>query len=351
MEFPSGLIHAPELFAEFWLNSEPLSLRAMRGYVFLIHFWDFANPSSLRTIPQMCKLNERYRAYNLIVVGVHSPAYPFGKDPVQVERAARRLGIEHPVALDGDRVIWGAYGDQAIPSWYVVDHRGDIRFAFFSEADFGLTERAIQSMIREAGLQGEIPELFFQTSPQETIGIEHDAGHLTPTLNAGYLQSALGNSEGVVPESTFDYHDPGFYLEGRFYANGKWTIGRYAMHLGEKGTTGSIAVQYEGEELYAVMEAKGETGVVEVEQDGAAVTPECFGSDICQQPNGTTVALIVEPRAYQLISNQEHGRHFLRLRFSSDTVLFYAFHFLHHAPLGAFQRPEKVPSESPLGPP
>ncbi len=41
MELQSKHIHAPQLYGNFWLNSEPVSLRDHIGEVVIIDFWDY----------------------------------------------------------------------------------------------------------------------------------------------------------------------------------------------------------------------------------------------------------------------------------------------------------------------
>ena len=46
--FERGNIRAPELFGDYWLNSEPTTMRELRGSVVLIEFWDYSSTGSAR---------------------------------------------------------------------------------------------------------------------------------------------------------------------------------------------------------------------------------------------------------------------------------------------------------------
>jgi len=335
VEFPRENFRAPELFCDFWFNSGPVSIGALDHCVLLLFFWDCADPASLRGVSLVREWQERYRGYGLAVIGIHSPSYPFGKDPMSVERELRRLGVELPVALDGDGIVRAAYRNPPVPSCCLVDRQGIVRSFFPGDGECTLVERGIQSLIRESGYRGEMPDL--PGTDFDEAGRTAERSHLTSRLEAGFLHSSLGNIEGVVPESTLDYRDPGIYFDGRFYAAGKWTTGRYSMLPSGEGA--AVVARYEGEEVFAVLEARGDGARVEVGHDGAVLAPDNFGSDVRCGSGGKCVVVAKDPRPYSLVSNQEHGEHLLRLTFSSYGPLFYSLSFLRHVTEGVLPSP------------
>ena len=64
----------------------------------LVHFFDFAQLNSVRALPYVMAWSERYREHGLTTLGVHSPRFPFTRDPEAVAAALPRLGIDWPVA-------------------------------------------------------------------------------------------------------------------------------------------------------------------------------------------------------------------------------------------------------------
>ena len=52
---------------------------------------------------------ERYGPDGLVVIGIHAPEFAFERDPENVRRAIRQLGISYPVALDNDYALWRAF--------------------------------------------------------------------------------------------------------------------------------------------------------------------------------------------------------------------------------------------------
>ena len=93
INFEKGNIRAPGLFGDFWLNSQPVTLRELKGSVVLIEFWDYSNVNCLRTQHYIKGWFTRYREFDLTVIGVHTPQFKFGRYPENVENAIRRFGI------------------------------------------------------------------------------------------------------------------------------------------------------------------------------------------------------------------------------------------------------------------
>ena len=68
-----------------------------------------------------------------------------------MERAIDEDGLTYPVAQDNDYATWTAYGNQYWPAKYLIDARGRVRFVHFGEGSYAETERAIRSLLAEAG--------------------------------------------------------------------------------------------------------------------------------------------------------------------------------------------------------
>ncbi len=58
-----------------WLNSVPLSTRALRGKVVLVNFWTYSCINSLRELPHMEAWAAKYKDLGLVVIGVHAPEF------------------------------------------------------------------------------------------------------------------------------------------------------------------------------------------------------------------------------------------------------------------------------------
>ena len=134
-----------------WLNSRPLSIGDLRGKVVLVDFWTYGCYNCVNTLPYVTRLYGKYRDKGLVVVGVHTPEFPFEKSTTNVETALKRYGIAYPVAQDNNYATWKAYGNEYWPAQYIVDQNGKIVFEHAGEGQYDEIERIVQKLLNAAG--------------------------------------------------------------------------------------------------------------------------------------------------------------------------------------------------------
>ena len=117
--------------ANEWLNSEPLAADDLAGHVVLVDFWTYTCINWLRTLPSIRAWAETYREQGLVVVGVHTPEFPFEHDVENVRRLVKELRVDYPVAIDNDYAVWDAFANRYWPALYAVDSEGAIRYHAF----------------------------------------------------------------------------------------------------------------------------------------------------------------------------------------------------------------------------
>ena len=171
-----------------WFNSQPLTLKGLRGKVVLIDFWTYTCINCLRTLPYLRAWDERYRDRGLTIVGVHTPEFAFEKDSGNVRDAIARNHLRYAVAQDNDYGTWDAWSNQYWPAKYLIDAKGQVRYAHFGEGDYAVTEVAIRSLLAEAGAAtlgaragrqpGEVPGR--QTTPETYLGAARAERWLPP---------------------------------------------------------------------------------------------------------------------------------------------------------------------------
>src|SRR3954449_12178095 len=139
---------------ERWFNTpgnRPLSIKQLRGKVVLVDFWTYTCINCIRTLPYLKALDQRYRKDGLVIVGVHTPEFPFERDASNVERAIKENGIRYPVVQDNKYATWDAYGNQYWPAEYFIDARGRVRFTHFGEGNYKQKEHVVRQLLAEAG--------------------------------------------------------------------------------------------------------------------------------------------------------------------------------------------------------
>lgn len=92
-----------------WLNSSPLATADLQGRVTLVSFWTYTCINWLRSHAYVRAWAEKYKQHGLVVIGAHTPEFPFERDIDNVRRAAEDMKIRYPVAVDSNYAIWQAF--------------------------------------------------------------------------------------------------------------------------------------------------------------------------------------------------------------------------------------------------
>ncbi|MES2103145.1 MAG: thioredoxin family protein [Pseudomonadota bacterium] len=143
---------APEFAGiEKWLNTEPLSMQQLRGKVVLVDFWTYTCINCVRTLPYVKSWYDKYQSQGLVVVGVHTPEYPFERSTPNVAAALKKFDIRYPVAQDNRYTTWGAYNNQFWPATYLINKKGQIVYTHFGEGSYQETEAAIRNLLAQPG--------------------------------------------------------------------------------------------------------------------------------------------------------------------------------------------------------
>lgn len=136
---------------EVWMNGEPTSLEKLRGQVVLIDFWTRGCINCRRTLPYVGQWHDRYAAYGLKVVGIHTPEFAHEKDVAALRAALGELDVDWAVAVDNQKATWRAWKNRYWPRKYLIDGRGNVRYDRIGEGAYEQTEHAIRALLRENG--------------------------------------------------------------------------------------------------------------------------------------------------------------------------------------------------------
>ncbi|MDX6333339.1 MAG: hypothetical protein QOG05_679, partial [Streptosporangiaceae bacterium] len=137
-----------------WLNSPPLTPAGLRGRVVLASFCTYTCINWLRQLPYLRAWAGKYSGQGLVVIGVHTPEFPFERDSGNVRRAVQEMKIDYPVATDNNYAVWRAFGNHYWPALYFADTQGRLRHHYFGEGEYGRSEMIIQQLLAEAGSAG-----------------------------------------------------------------------------------------------------------------------------------------------------------------------------------------------------
>ncbi|MCZ4494982.1 MAG: DipZ protein [Conexibacter sp.] len=198
MRVPTDTIAAPMFPAALkWLNVASLRMDQQHGRPVLLEFFDFCRPASLRTLPYLQAWHERYAEAGLRVISVHAPGFAPARDEQALAEAVQRLGIEHPVLLDTDLVLWKIYENQGWPARYLFDPELRLFEVHFGEGGYQETEAAIQELL---GVEREpVGFLHPEDDPDARIVVPTDdqPGAWSGPYEAGAVWAVL-EGEGTI---------------------------------------------------------------------------------------------------------------------------------------------------------
>ena len=107
------------------------------------------------------------------MIGVHSPRFPFTRDPAAVAAAVKRLGISHPVALDTELRVWRDYEPHGWPALFVWGRGGALRWYHLGEGEYVASEEAIRAELPKANRgSGGLPEVLEPLRATDAPGAE-----------------------------------------------------------------------------------------------------------------------------------------------------------------------------------
>lgn len=154
-----------------WIGEAPRSMPHLTaaGPV-LVHFLDYAQLNSVRTLPYASEWERRYRDAGLTTLGVQAPRFPFGAEREAVASGLREQGIEFPVAIDAERDLWHAYGCEGWPSLFLWSTGGALSWFHFGEGEYQATEEAIQGELRELDALRSLPAPMDPIRPTDAPG-------------------------------------------------------------------------------------------------------------------------------------------------------------------------------------
>jgi thiol-disulfide isomerase/thioredoxin len=308
--------------ASGWLNSPPLTTDDLRGKVVLVDFWTYTCINWLRTLAYVRAWAEKYEGDGLVVIGVHTPEFPFERDEDNVRQAVEAMAVEYPVALDPDYEVWRAFANHYWPAAYFADGEGRIRHHQFGEGGYEECERVIQMLLREAGRDDVADDLVSVTPEGFEVQADWDSLR-SPETYLGYEQSQNFVSPGFAADEPRTYRVPEPLSLNEWALAGDWTVESGASV--PNGTDGRIAFRFHARDAHLVMGPR-ERGtevpfrvLLDGEPPGAA-----YGLDIDDNGHGT----VAQQRLHQLIRQREPIRdRTLEISFSGPGVEAYCFTF------------------------
>ncbi len=309
--------------ATAWINSAPLTLESLRGKVVLVDFWTYSCINCLRTLPYIKAWNEKYKASGLVIIGVHTPEFPFEKDEANVRKAVKDLGVVYPVPMDNDYKIWRSFNNEYWPADYFIDATGKIRFHHFGEGAYEESEQWIRTLLKEAN-QGPIPEAVTRIAASGTEAAPDSDDVQSPETYVGYARAQDFASPGG-----FNQDDPQLYRAPASLKLNQWAFDGQWKDEDQVATSlaadTGISFRFHARDLHLVLgpATDGKAVRFRVTVDGHAP-----GADHGVDTDAEGYGVVTEDRLFQLI--RQRGRiqdRTFRIEFLVPGVRAYSFTF------------------------
>ena len=278
-----------------WINSRPLTRESLRGKVVVIDFWTYSCINCLRSIPFVRAWHEQYAKDGLVVIGVHAPEFAFERNPANVRKAVKDLGITYPVALDNQYRLWSALKNNYWPAHYFIDAKGRVRFHHFGEGGYRQSERVIRQLLAEAGRAPMSAEMARAVARRDDEAAAAIAELKSPETYLGFGRAERFVSPGgLVRDRPAPYRPAPLKLNDWAF-DGGWIVGKQSSR--STGPGAKISYRFHARDLHLVLGSpNGQPLRFKVTLDGQAPGADA-GGDVA--PDGT--GRVAGERLYQLV--------------------------------------------------
>jgi hypothetical protein len=213
-----------------WIGGEaPVMAELTATGPVLVHFFDFAQLNSLRTLPYARAWHERYAPLGLTVLGVHSPRFRFTAERQAVDAGLAALALPYLVADDAGYSIWHDYGCRGWPSLFLWERGGALAWVHFGEGEYRATEEAIQELLRADDVTVALPK------PLDPLRATDAPGALVRPPSAEHFPGG-SPAEAWEPSAERDAIDVEYEAGGAFVVADGSGVLRIALDDGEPTT-------------------------------------------------------------------------------------------------------------------
>jgi cytochrome c biogenesis protein CcdA/thiol-disulfide isomerase/thioredoxin len=309
---------APEIAkpGEFFnTDGDPVSISDLtaEGKTVLVDFWTYTCINCIRTLPEVESWYQRYAKQGLVVIGVHTPEFPFERDAGNVGDAVQRDGLTYPVVQDNDYGTWNAFNNQYWPAKYLIDSKGEVRYVHFGEGDYDQTENAIRSLLAEDGPVGS------RAGPVDREKADPKLRTPETYLGAARAQGWVGTAGGTLRPGSRDYGPPGKPPPPNGFAySGNWDV---SDESAESLDAARLDATFTARRVYLVLGSPDRDRRARVLLDGDPISADDAGADV--EDGELTVG---SQRLYDLVDLPRAGTHTLTLEFDPG-IEGYAFTF------------------------
>jgi peroxiredoxin len=135
--------NAPELNLQD-LQGNPVALSDFRGNIVLVNNWAVWCPPCKAEMPALQAYYEAHREQDFVLIAIDA-----GDPKSKVIEFTEQYGLSFPVWLDARSEALAAFHNDALPSSYVIDRQGMVRYAWTGAINLPSLEKYITPMLEE----------------------------------------------------------------------------------------------------------------------------------------------------------------------------------------------------------
>jgi peroxiredoxin len=129
-------------------SSGTVSLKSLRGKVVLVDFWGtFCEPCK-KSFPKLQDLNAKYGGNGLKIIGISEDE---SDDKDKIPSFADTYGAKFALGWDADKSIAKSYKPETMPSSFIIDKKGVVRFAHvgYHDGEEAEVEKEIKGLLEQ----------------------------------------------------------------------------------------------------------------------------------------------------------------------------------------------------------
>jgi cytochrome c biogenesis protein CcmG/thiol:disulfide interchange protein DsbE len=129
-------------------HSGRISLRKLRGKVVVVDFWGtFCEPCK-KSFPKLQELNAKYADSGLEIVAISEDE---AEDKDKIPGFVNQFGAKFNIGWDPDKSVARHYNPPTMPSSYVIDRKGRVRYehAGYHDEEDAVLEKELKKLLSE----------------------------------------------------------------------------------------------------------------------------------------------------------------------------------------------------------